>query len=126
MNFLAKLTTISIALLFITYIVIFYNPVTNNSVAPQDFAPTPTTTPTQSQTQSPEISISPVSQTTSSPNPSTDSRCIITLDGSRYDVTQFRFIHPGGDIFQCGSDMSVIFHNRHSNRFLQQMDRYKI
>ncbi|MFZ2152757.1 MAG: hypothetical protein WAV41_01735 [Microgenomates group bacterium] len=55
--------------------------------------------------------------------PVVDNRCIITIDGGRYDVTSFRNQHSGGDIFQCGADMSATFHNRHPNSFLNQLTR---
>ncbi|MBP9817909.1 hypothetical protein KBC75_04145 [Candidatus Shapirobacteria bacterium] len=58
--------------------------------------------------------------------PTIDSRCIISIDGKRYDVTVFRIQHSGGDIFNCGSDMSAIFHGQHSNSMLQRMDQYLI
>jgi len=55
-----------------------------------------------------------------------DNRCIVTVDGVKYDVTQFRNQHSGGDIFQCGTDMSAIFHGQHSNSYLQKMQQYRI
>lgn len=59
--------------------------------------------------------------------PSTqDTNCIITVDNVRYDFTQFRNLHSGGDVFQCGTDMSTIFHNQHPLRFLEKMAKYKI
>ena len=56
----------------------------------------------------------------------TDSRCIISIDGSRYDVTVFRNIHSGGNIFQCGADMSAIFHGQHPDSYLQRIAQYRI
>ncbi len=41
------------------------------------------------------------------------SGCIVTIDGSRYDVESLRSTHPGGDIFECGTDMSAAFHAQH-------------
>jgi len=58
--------------------------------------------------------------------PVVDNRCIIAIDGVRYDVSIFRNQHSGGDIFSCGTDMSAIFHGQHPNSFLQKMARYKI
>ena len=55
-----------------------------------------------------------------------DNRCIIVVDGSRYDISQFRNQHSGGDIFQCGTDMSTVFHDRHPNSFLDRMSKYRI
>lgn len=53
------------------------------------------------------------------PNPSGNApaaaSCIITIDGSRYDVQPLRSTHPGGDIFQCGTDMSTVFHGQHGD-----------
>lgn len=39
--------------------------------------------------------------------------CIVTLFGKNYDVTALRQTHSGGDIFQCGTDMSTIYQSRH-------------
>lgn len=58
--------------------------------------------------------------------PTPDPRCIITIDNNRYNVTDFRNMHSGGDIFACGTDMSSIFHQQHSQRFLDFMQQYRI
>lgn len=58
--------------------------------------------------------------------PTADSRCVIVIDGGRYDVSAFRNQHSGGNVFSCGTDMSAIFHGEHPNSFLQKMARYKI
>jgi cytochrome b involved in lipid metabolism len=50
-----------------------------------------------------------------------DTRCIITIDGTKYNVTDYRYQHPGGDVFQCGTDMSVAFHNQHNPRTLDKI-----
>lgn len=52
--------------------------------------------------------------------------CIITIDGSKYDFSTFRNSHEGGDVFECGSDMSQVFHNQHPDNFLRKIARYKI
>jgi len=59
--------------------------------------------------------------TTSNQQPS----CIITIDGQKYDVESLRFTHTGGDIFQCGTDMSAAFHQKHGDR-LQMIQRYLV
>ena len=59
-------------------------------------------------------------------NPTTDNSCIITVDGVKYDITKYRYLHSGGDIFKCGTDMTNIFYNQHSNSFLKQILKYKI
>lgn len=58
--------------------------------------------------------------------PTVDSRCIIAIDGVKYDISQYQYQHSGGNIFQCGTDMSAVFHNRHSNQFLQYMQQFRI
>ena len=40
-------------------------------------------------------------------------RCIVTVDGSKYDLTEFRYVHGGGNIFICGSDMTARFNGHH-------------
>lgn len=62
----------------------------------------------------------------SSPAQPADSRCIIEVNGMRYDVTQFRAIHSGGDIFRCGQDMTQTFYSKHSDTTLEQMKPYRI
>ncbi|MCX6797531.1 MAG: hypothetical protein NTX98_03600 [Candidatus Doudnabacteria bacterium] len=61
------------------------------------------------------------------PLPATDNRCIVVISGAKYDVTQLRQTHSGGDIFQCGTDMTQIFFSQHNQRLLDnQMAQYKI
>lgn len=52
-------------------------------------------------------------------------RCIITIQGNKYDVTDFRKIHPGGDIFVCGSDMTETFVNQHGMD-LKRIEKYRV
>lgn len=52
--------------------------------------------------------------------------CIVTIDGAKYDVTNFKNMHSGGDIFSCGSDMSSLFWGQHGQRQLKQMQKYRI
>jgi cytochrome b involved in lipid metabolism len=58
--------------------------------------------------------------------PTADNRCIIVVDGQKYNVTVFKNQHSGGDIFSCGTDMSAIFHDKHNQRYLDMMTPYKI
>jgi len=58
--------------------------------------------------------------------PTPDTRCIILVDGVKYDISVFRNRHSGGDIFQCNTDMSQVFHQQHSNGYLQSMSQYRI
>jgi hypothetical protein len=43
-----------------------------------------------------------------------------------YDVTAFRSMHSGGNVFTCGADMSAVFWGRHGQSTLNQMARYKV
>lgn len=72
----------------------------------------------------------PVSQPAAQPVPSpatqpaTD-RCVITVSGKRYDVTEFRLQHSGGDVFRCGADNTQLFFSQHEQRLLDTtMRRY--
>ncbi len=51
--------------------------------------------------------------------------CIITIDGRRYDVQTLRTTHPGGDVFQCNTDMSDIFHGQHGDN-LRMIQKYLV
>lgn len=74
----------------------------------------------------PVVPAVPTPISTSTPAPPLAGRCIITVDGSRYDVTVFRSMHSGGDVFTCGADMSQLFHSQHARSYLSIMSRYKI
>lgn len=52
--------------------------------------------------------------------------CTIAIDGAQYNVSAFRNIHSGGNIFRCGSDMSSDFWGRHGQKQLNQMQKYRI
>ena len=71
-----------------------------------------------------QVSATPTFTPTASPTP--DSRCIISINGVSYDVTQFRFIHDGGDIFTCGKDMTSVFFGQHDTQTLQKMEKYRL
>ena len=57
---------------------------------------------------------------------SKEQKCVIVVDGNSYNVTEYRYIHEGGDIFKCGMDMSAEFHQQHPQQFLNKMKKYKI
>lgn len=63
---------------------------------------------------------------TSAPQPTQDARCIISVNGVQYDVTAFRNIHSGGNIFTCGTDMTQVFYSQHSDKTLERMQQYKL
>lgn len=54
-----------------------------------------------------------------------EEKCIITVNESKYDVTNFRSEHKGGDIFKCGEDMSEAFKNAHQDDF-KRLEPFKI
>lgn len=63
---------------------------------------------------------------TDPPPPVADTRCIVTIDGGQYDVTDFQSMHKGGDIFACGTDVTSIFYSQHDAGILQKMQKYRI
>ncbi len=88
-----------------------------------------TTTPTVQKVATIEKKIQPspiVIKNTDTPAPTPDTRCIISVDGAAYNVTEFKKEHSGGDVFTCGADMSAIFHGQHDMDILRKMDQYKI
>lgn len=58
------------------------------------------------------------------PVPAESQQCIITVHGTRYNVTEFRSFHSGGDIFTCGADMTGVFDSQHSMGTLRKMSPY--
>ena len=53
--------------------------------------------------------------------------CIITISGSKYDVTSLQMSHSGGNVFVCGTDQTDVFFSHHNQRFLQnQMQMFLI
>lgn len=75
----------------------------------------------------PVMAIENTAQATEPPSPQIDpNACIIQIDGHQYDISQFRKIHNGGDIFQCGTDMTDIFYNQHDSSYLLSLSPYQI
>lgn len=52
-------------------------------------------------------------------------QCIILIQGSKYDVTEFRNKHGGGDIFKCGEDMTEAFQKKHKG-YLPMIEQFKV
>lgn len=52
-------------------------------------------------------------------------RCIITIQGGNYDVTEFKSQHTGGDIFKCGEDMTKSFSGKHKG-YLPMIEKFKV
>lgn len=55
----------------------------------------------------------------------TSTKCIITIKDSKYDVTEFKNKHTGGDVFKCGEDMTVSFEKRHKG-YLPMIEKFKV
>lgn len=112
-----------ISTLFFISLVIFISLVSFNSpinAKPVITSTVPTTTPVINiPTTAPVVKIP-----TTAPVP--DTRCIITVDNQKYDVTVYQNQHSGGNIFNCGTDMSAIFHQQHNQRYLNLMQPYRI
>ena len=53
-------------------------------------------------------------------------KCIITVDDVSYDVTSFKNMHSGGDIFKCGQDMTSDFWGQHGQKQLNAIQKYRI
>ncbi len=89
---------------------------TTNPLAgvPQDLLPQKIEPATSSGGTAPSVKPTPTSVT---PAPA-DNRCIVTIQGKRYDVTQLRTTHSGGDVFNCGTDMTTIFFGQHNQQLL--------
>lgn len=95
----------------------------NSSIASQDTTNTAintTTSSTSNNNPTQPIVTAPPAQ------PPAPSGCIISIDGTSYDVTSLRKSHSGGDIFNCGSDMSATFWGRHGQSILNKMQQYRI
>ncbi len=67
-----------------------------------------------------ETAMDPASQ-----NVGSGEKCIITIQGGQYDVTQFRSKHEGGDIFKCGEDMTQSFQGKHKG-YLPMIAKFKV
>lgn len=73
-----------------------------------------------------------ISNTTTTNNPSTkapvvqSNKCIITISGMSYDITNYQNGHSGGNVFVCGTDMTGLFWGRHSQREMNYMQQFKI
>ncbi len=55
----------------------------------------------------------------------TAEKCIITVSGSSYDVSSLKNTHTGGDMFNCGADMTEEFNDEHGGN-LNKIEEYLI
>jgi len=58
-------------------------------------------------------------------NSNSSSSCIVTIFGSQYNVTSLKSTHSGGDVFNCGTDMSSQYETQHGTN-LNRMKSYLI
>lgn len=90
-----------------------------NQSANPTFTPAPTSNPGNTSSGS-----SPTP--TSSPSNSGGSNsCIVTLFGKQYNITSLLTTHSGGNVFNCGTDMSSIYQSRHGTN-VSRMQQYLI
>lgn len=52
-------------------------------------------------------------------------RCIVTLFSKKFDVTPLQTSHSGGNIFNCGTDMTAVYQSQHGND-LSRMQPYLV
>jgi len=52
-------------------------------------------------------------------------KCIIVIQEAEYDVTDFRKKHGGGDVFECGQDMTKSFQGAHKG-YLPMIEKFRV
>lgn len=65
------------------------------------------------QIPSPTVIISSVQNNGNISPVSNSNNCIVTIFGKQYNVTNLMNSHTGGNIFNCGTDMSAIYQSHH-------------
>jgi len=98
--------------------------ISGTRVIPHPKGTTTVQTNTGTATIDPTIPPTTSSSTTQSSTTST-SQCVVTLSGNKYDVTSLRTTHSGGNIFNCGTDMTAVYQGRHGTS-LSRMQKYLI
>ncbi len=53
-------------------------------------------------------------------------KCVIIVRGEKYDVSDFRNKHKGGNIFKCNEDMTEAFNKQHGDKQFKDLQKYKI
>ncbi len=56
----------------------------------------------------------------------TISKCLVTIKGVLYDLEEFKKLHSGGDIFECGKDMTQTLLNQHPESYISQLEKYRV
>jgi hypothetical protein len=104
-------------------------PPVGQALAPTSSAPVVLPPPTGAPTPNRTVPAVPPPQTSGptpmpppvvqEPIPQPVNRCIVTIEGNRYDVTPLKSTHSGGDIFVCGTDMTATFFTQHDRKMLE-------
>ncbi|MCK9368630.1 hypothetical protein M0R04_01495 [Candidatus Dojkabacteria bacterium] len=59
------------------------------------------------------------------PAPKPVTACIVTISGSKYNVTSLQRSHSGGNVFVCGTDMTVVYIKQHGKNY-SLISKYKV
>jgi cytochrome b involved in lipid metabolism len=100
------------------------NDKTNNS-SQQSATTNNNTIQSTSNTSQPIIQPQPSESTDEGGTAEESGRCIITVLGNRYDVTELQTSHPGGNIYICGADMTNDYVSQHG-RDTTRISPYKL
>jgi len=73
-----------------------------------------TVTPTNNLIINPSVAIPSVTAKPVTPKPA----CVVMISGKKYDVSQLRNTHSGGNIFTCSTDMTNTFFSQHNQSML--------
>lgn len=101
--------------------------IADNSQKPPSLQSKGTSQDTSQNTTSTPTNPPPPSNPNPKPTPPPSNQCIITIDGNRYNVANFKNQHTGGDIFVCDTDMTKTFYSQHDKSLLTStMIKYKL
>jgi|GEM_PF-5880642 len=85
----------------------------------------PSATKTPAASQTPTATATPLPTVTPTPTP-TASGCIVTINGSSYNIQNLLKTHSGGSsMLKCGTDLTSVFQSRHKTNY-SMMSKYKI
>jgi len=85
----------------------------------------PTHIPTVLPTVLPTAKLIPTKKVVPTVVVSSNNQCIIVVAGQQYNVTTLQSTHSGGNIFQCGTDMTNVYQRQHGNG-LSLIQRYLV
>jgi hypothetical protein len=96
---------------------------TTPTLKPVATTTTATPKPTTAATATPTPTVAATPAATATP---VATGCIVTINGSSYNITSLVKSHSGGNVFKCGTDMSSIFSGASPRHNISWMTRYKI